>query len=110
MAYDPDLADRMDAQLVARGAAPVRKAMFGGIAFLVNGNMSYGTSRGEMHVRVGPAAYEAALARPGAGPMEFTGRSMKGWVTVEGPSDLSDEEIGEWADLTLAFVRTLPAK
>lgn len=110
MAFDPDLADRMEAQLAARGAVPVRKAMFGGIAFLVNGNMSYGTSRGEMHVRVGPDAHEAALARPGAGPMEFTGRAMKGWVTVEGPSDLSDDQIGEWADLTLAFVRTLPAK
>jgi len=110
MAYDPDLADRMEAELVTRGAEPVRKAMFGGIAFMVGGNMSYGTSRNEMHVRVGPDAYETALAKPGAGPMEFTGRSMKGWITVEGPSDLSNEEIGAWADMTLAFVKTLPVK
>ena len=110
MAYDPDLADRMEAALRAEGAEPVRKAMFGGIAFLIGGNMSYGTSRDEPHVRVGPEAYEAALAKPGAGPMEFTGRSMKGWVTVEGPSDLSDEDIADWARMTLAFVKTLPAK
>jgi len=110
MAYDPDLADRMEAELVARGATPVRKAMFGGIAFMVGGNMSYGTSRGEMHVRVGPDACEAALEKSGAGPMEFTGRPMKGWVTVEGPSDLSNEEIGDWASMTLAFVNTLPVK
>ena len=110
MAFDPDLADRMEAELVARGTSPARKAMFGGIAFMVGGNMSYGTSRGEMHVRVGPDAYEAALGKPGAGPMEFTGRSMKGWVTVDGPSDLSSEEIGDWAAMTLAFVKTLPVK
>jgi len=42
--------------------------------------------------------------------MDFTGKAMKGWVTVDGPADLSDEELGEWADLTLAFVRTLPVK
>ena len=110
MAHDPDLANRMEAVLRERGVNPQAKKMFGGIAFMVGGNMSYGTAKNEMHVRVGPEAYEAALARPGAGPMEFTGRSMKGWVTVEGPSDLSDEELGEWADLTLAYVKTLPVK
>jgi len=77
---------------------------------MIGGNMSYGTSNEEMHVRVGPEAYEAALIRDGARIMDLTGRVMKGWVTVDGPSDLSDEEIGSWADLTLAFVRTLPAK
>ncbi len=72
--------------------------------------MSYGASGYEMHVRVGPDAYAAALALPGARPMEFTGRSMKGWVTLDGPADLDDEALGSWADLTLAFNRTLPAK
>ena len=110
MAYDPDLVDRLETALRAEGAEPVRKAMFGGIAFLINGNMSYGTSKDELHVRVGPEAYEAALKKPGAGPMEFTGRSMKGWVTVEGPSDLNDEELSSWARMTLNFVRTLPVK
>ena len=110
MAFDPDLADRMEAQLRALGAEPVRKAMFGGIAFMVQGNMSYGTSREEMHVRVGPETYAEALEIEGASPMEFTSRPMKGWVTVAGPSDLTDAEIGEWAKRTLDFVRTLPAK
>jgi TfoX/Sxy family transcriptional regulator of competence genes len=110
MVHDPDLADRMEQALRERGADPSARKMFGGIAFMVGGNMSFGTSGDEMHVRVGPDAYEDALARPGAGPMEFTGRSMKGWVTVEGPSDLTEEEIGSWADITLKFVRTLPVK
>lgn len=110
MPHDPDLADRMAAALRARGVEPVPRKMFGGVAFMVNGNMSFGTSRDEMHVRVGPDQYEACLKRPGARLMEFTGRAMKGWVTVDGPADLSEEELGEWADLTLGFVRTLPSK
>lgn len=110
MAFDPDLADRMEAALRELGADPVRKAMFGGIAFLINGHMSYGTSREEMHVRVGPDGYEAALAQPGARLMDMTGRVMKGWVTVDAPSDLSDADLAGWARLTLDFVRTLPPK
>lgn len=110
MAVDLDLVDRMEAALVARGAMPVRRAMFGGVALMVNGNMSYGASGDEMHVRVGPAAWAEALACPGVREMDFTGRPMKGWVTVEGPGDLDDEALGHWADQTLAFNRTLPAK
>lgn len=110
MAYDPDLADRLEAALRDLGADPVRKAMFGGIAFLINGNMSYGTSRNELHVRVGAEAYPSALAMPGAREMDLTGRVMKGWVTVDGPSDLSDDELSGWANMTLDFVVTLPAK
>tara|TARA_R110002096_G_scaffold56600_4_gene144374 strand:- start:1174 stop:1506 length:333 start_codon:yes stop_codon:yes gene_type:complete len=110
MAVDPDLVDRMEAALIARGASPVRRKMFGGITLMVNGNMSYGTSGEEMHVRVGPERHAEALARPAARAMDFTGRPMKGWVTVDGPSDLSEDDIGSWADLCLAFNRTLPAK
>jgi TfoX/Sxy family transcriptional regulator of competence genes len=100
----------METALRERGADPEPRKMFGGVAFMIGGNMSYGTSNEEMHVRVGPEAYEAALTRDGARIMDLTGRVMTGWVTVDGPSDLSAEEIGSWADLTLAFVRTLPAK
>lgn len=110
MTHDPDLADRMEAALRTRGAEPVPRRMFGGVAFMVGGNMSYGTASEQMHVRVGPDAYAAALQQDGARIMDLTGRVMKGWVTVDGPSDLSEEEIGNWADLTLAFVRTLPVK
>jgi len=110
MPHDPDLADRMEAALRERGVDPVPKKMFGGVAFMVNGNMSFGTSNEEMHVRVGPDQYGASLQRPGARLMEFTGRAMKGWITVDGAADLSDGELGEWAQLTLNFVETLPAK
>ncbi len=110
MPHDRDLADRMEAALRELGVDPVAKKMFGGVAFMVNGNMSFGTSNEEMHVRVGPDQYEDSLQRPGARLMDLTGRVMKGWVTVDGPADLSDEALGEWAALTLNFVKTLPAK
>ena len=110
MPHDPDLADRMESALRALGAEPVPRKMFGGVAFMVNGNMSFGTSNEEMHVRVGPGAYQDALALDGAREMDLTGRVMKGWVTVDGPADLSDEDIQAWARMSLEFVRTLPAK
>ncbi|WP_417494200.1 TfoX/Sxy family protein [Maricaulis sp.] len=110
MTFDPDLADRMEAALVARGAMPARRRMFGGIALMVNGHMSYGTSNEEMHVRVGPERYAEALTRPGARIMDMTGKVMTGWVTIDGPSDLDEDELGGWAGLALDFNRTLAPK
>jgi TfoX/Sxy family transcriptional regulator of competence genes len=100
----------MEGALRMLGAEPVPKKMFGGVAFMVGGHMSFGTSNEEMHVRVGPEAYLQALACDGAREMDLTGRVMKGWVTVDGPADLSEEELLSWARMTLDFVRTLPAK
>ncbi|WP_323761549.1 TfoX/Sxy family protein [Maricaulis sp.] len=110
MAFDPDLVDRMEAALVALGHKPARRRMFGGIALMIGGNMSYGTSRDELHVRVGPSQYEAALTKPGAREMDLTGRVMKGWVTVDGPADLDDAALARWAKMTADFVGTLPVK
>ena len=110
MAFDPDLVDRMEAALLALGAQPVRRRMFGGVALMVNGNMCFGTARDELHARVGPDAYADALARPGAREMDITGRVMRGWVTVDGPSDLTEDDLAAWARLSFDFVRTLPAK
>ncbi|ABI64913.1 RNA methyltransferase TrmH, group 3 [Maricaulis maris MCS10] len=110
MAFDPDLVDRMEAALVALGQRPERRRMFGGIALMIGGNMSFGTSRDELHVRVGPDQYEAALAKIGAREMDLTGRVMKGWVTVDGPSDLDDDALADWARMTADFVTTLPVK
>ncbi|MEE2525362.1 TfoX/Sxy family protein [Hyphobacterium sp. HN65] len=110
MAFDPDLADRMETALRGLGADPVRKPMFGGIAFMIEGHMAFGTLRDEIHVRVGLDAYEETLAHPDAGPMDMTGRVMTGWVTIEGAADLSEAALSEWAEKAFAFVRTLPPK
>ncbi|WP_297731098.1 TfoX/Sxy family protein [uncultured Maricaulis sp.] len=110
MAFDPDLVDRMETALIALGQRPERRRMFGGIALMIRGNMSFGTSNDQLHVRVGPDQYAAALAMPGAREMDLTGRVMKGWVTVDGPADLDDEALTAWARMTADFVTTLPAK
>lgn len=89
----------------------VEKKMFGGLGFMLDGNMVVGsTSKGTLMVRVDPARMDAALARPGAFEMHMGGRAMKGFVGVgeEGTDD--DETLSEWVDYALAYVRTLPAK
>jgi len=109
MAYDENLAERVRGQLAAeRGLA--EKAMFGGVAFLLDGNMAVGLSGEELMVRVGPDRSDAALARPHTRPFDMTGRPMKGWVLV-GPDALSGErEFADWVSQGVAFARSLPPK
>ena len=88
----------------------VEKNMFGGTAFMVNGNMSCGTARDGLIVRVGPALYDDALLRPHAVPMDFTGRVMRGFVFVKPAGYENDLALASWVQLSLGFVSTLPAK
>ena len=109
MAYDQALAKRVRQQLAAaRGLA--EKAMFGGVAFLLDGNMAVGLSGDELMVRVGPDRSDEALARPHTRPFDMTGRPMKGWVLV-GPDALgSERELADWVSEGVAFARSLPPK
>ncbi|HEY8596355.1 MAG TPA: TfoX/Sxy family protein [Devosiaceae bacterium] len=87
------------------------KRMFGGIAFMLNGNMLVGPMKdGALLVRVGKAAYPAALAEPGSGPMTFTGREMPGYVEVRDHGIESDDDLTRWIALATDFFATLPAK
>ena len=105
--YDEALADRVR-NLLAPQPFTERK-MFGGLAFLIGGNMACGIVRDELMVRTGPAAYAAALARPHARPMEFTGRPMRGMVFV-GVEGLKDAPLREWVALGAEYACSLPAK
>lgn len=109
MAYDEKLAARLRAVLDREPGISERK-MFGGLAFMANGNMACGTLGSDLMVRVGPDLYEDALARPHAGPMDFTGRPMRGMVTVKAKGIASDADLKAWTNIALGFVRTLPAK
>lgn len=109
MAYDEDLADRVRA-LMAEGAPPVEKKMFGGISFMLQGNMCCGVVKDDLVVRVGPEQHDEALAKPHARVMDFTGRPMEGWIYV-GPQGLaSDEDLKEWVQRGTHFALSLPAK
>lgn len=84
--------------------------MFGGVCFMVGGNMTVGVTGSDLMVRPGPDHFEALLALPHARPMDFTGRPMKGLVYVESTGIATDTGLAEWVERGAAFARSLPAK
>jgi TfoX/Sxy family transcriptional regulator of competence genes len=109
MAYDEGLAQRVREEM---DAAPdyVEKKMFGGVGFMLRGNMACGVIGEELIVRVGPDAYEEALAAPHTQPFDMTGRPMRGWVVVTAPGYEADEDLAAWVERGVDFALTLPAK
>ena len=109
MAYNEELAARIRTSLEGRPGVIERK-MFGGIAFLIHGNMSCGVINDDLMVRVGPDSHQASLALPHARPMDFTGRPMKGMVFV-GPEGINDYgALSGWIDRGVTFAQSLPKK
>jgi TfoX/Sxy family transcriptional regulator of competence genes len=107
MAADQDLAASVRAAL---GAGTVREfKMFGGIGFMLNGNLIAAASRRGLLVRVGKDRQSDALARPGARPMVMRGRTMDGYIYVDPPA-LTDRALQAWLQLARSFVQTLPPK
>ena len=109
MAYDEGLATRLHEILLHDDRITSRK-MFGGLAFMCNGHMFVGINGDELMVRVGKPNYEAALAHEHAREMDFTGRSLKGYIYVSTDGFEEDEDLRRWVDLAQDFVLTLPAK
>jgi len=109
MASDEKLAERVRVALKGRRGIAEKK-MFGGVAFLSRGNMLCGVVGSDLVVRVGPDAYEEALARPHAREMDFTGRPMKGMVYVAPAGVRTARQLDAWLERGLAFARSLPAK
>jgi TfoX/Sxy family transcriptional regulator of competence genes len=109
MAFDEDLAERVRAS-VAGADGVVEKRMFGGLAFVVKGNMAVGVHGDDLIVRLAPEETEEALAEPGVRVFDMTNRPMKGWVLV-GPVAIADEEgLGTWVTRGLDFAESLPPK
>ncbi len=110
MAYDEDLANRIR-ELLAGEAGVTEMKMFGGLAFLVGGNMSVGASgQGGLMVRVDPDETDALAAEPHARPFEMRGREMQGWLRVDVKGLQSDGELEPWVKRGVAYARSLPAK
>ncbi len=109
MAYDEDLAQRVREVLAARSDLGERK-MFGGIAFMVTGNMACGVLKEDLIVRLGDDEGEKALAEDGVRPFDFTGKPMKGIVYVS-PERISDDaELAEWVEAGADYAASLPPK
>ena len=109
MAFSETLAQRVRDQLYPLATAEEKK-MFGGIAFMVHGNMTVGVIRDDLIVRVGLENYEAALDVDGTDLFQPTGKPMAGWITVSDNGHQTDEDLKYWIEMALEFVKTLPAK
>ncbi|MFE9765298.1 TfoX/Sxy family protein [Streptomyces sp. NPDC005808] len=109
MAYDAGLAQRIRERWAADPEVS-EKQMFGTVVFLYRGNMAGGVTGDDLMVRVGPAAAEAALARPGTRVFDMTGRPMRGWVVVDGAAVAEDDTLSAWLDEGRAFAASLPPK
>jgi TfoX/Sxy family transcriptional regulator of competence genes len=109
VAYDEELARRVRV-LVGSGADVTEQKMFGGLAFLIGGNMAVAASgQGGLLVRVDPAQSERLVATSAARPMEMRGRPMQGWLRVGAGDVRTDRELAEWVERGTTYARSLPA-
>ena len=109
MAFDEQLANSVRKQL-GRKPGLVEKKMFGGLAFLINGNMSVGVHGSELIVRIDPDATTAALKEPGARIFDLTGRPMKGWLLVGAAGVKDQASLTKWVRRGVDYAATLPKK
>ena len=110
MAYDEELADRIR-DLLAEEAGLTEMKMFGGLAFLIGGNMAVAASgQGGLLVRVDPATSDDLVASTGARPMEMRGRPMDGWLRVDADDVRTERQLTTWVRRGTTYARTLPAK
>jgi len=109
MAYDEGLVHRIR-EILSDQPGLVEKKMFGGVGFMLHGNMACGVNKENLIVRVGPEKYESSLTRPNAKPFDITGRPMTGWVMVEPDGYESDEVLKDWVQQGVDFALTLPPK
>jgi hypothetical protein len=109
MAYDEGLEQRVR-DVIGELPGYVEKKMFGGVGFMLHGNMACGVNGLDLIVRVGPKRYESALAEPHTRPFDMTGRPMKGWVVVIAEGYEADEDLKAWVQEGVEFALSLPAK
>jgi TfoX/Sxy family transcriptional regulator of competence genes len=109
MAFDEQLAGRVRKQLNSPAGLSEKK-MFGGLAFLINGNMSVGVHGSELIVRIAPETTDNALHEPGARPFDITGRPMKGWLLVGEPEIKDAASLKKWVRRGVEYASALPKK
>ncbi len=110
MAYDEDLADRIRSAIQAQDGV-TEKRMFGGLAFLINGNMAVSASgKGGLLLRVDPAETDSLVREDGVTRFEMRGRAMDGWLRVDPSATTSDQELKRWVQVGVAYAGSLPPK
>ncbi|HET7397032.1 MAG TPA: TfoX/Sxy family protein [Intrasporangium sp.] len=110
MAYDHDLADRVR-EVVGGESGVTERGMFGGLAFLVGGNMAVAASSGGgLLLRVDPSQTDVLVREPHVQRFEMRGRQMDGWLRVDPAAVETDEELRRWVGHGVAYARSLPPK
>ncbi len=109
MAYDEKLAARIEQHLATHDGITQRK-MFGGICYMLQGNMAVGIVGSELMLRLGESGVAAALKQPHTRPMDFTGRVMKNMLYVQPEALATDKQLARWLERGLDFAATLPRK
>ena len=109
MSYDKGLAQRVR-EIVEEEPGYDEKKMFGGICFLINGNMACGILHDDIIIRVGADNYEESLRLPHTRIFDITGKPMRGWVLVSSEGHESDEDLTEWVQKGIKYARSLPPK
>jgi TfoX/Sxy family transcriptional regulator of competence genes len=109
MAFDEILAERIRKTL-ARKKGIEEKKVFGGVIFMLNGNMLVGVWKGSLIVRLGDEQGEAALLEPHVKPFDITGKPMKRWAMVAPEGVEGDDQLNDWIQRTVKFVGKLPGK
>ena len=110
MAYDPDLAELVRAVLHGEPGLTERR-MFGGLAFLIHGNMAVSaSSKGGLLLRVDPAQTQSLINEPHVGRFEMRGREMDGWLRVDAEVVATDDDLRSWVRHGVTYARSLPAK
>jgi TfoX/Sxy family transcriptional regulator of competence genes len=103
MAYDEFLADRIRATLKSKKVPYIEKKMMGGLCYMVDDKMCVGVVKNNLMARIDPEIYEQAMTKAGCREMDFTGRSMKGFVFVEPEGIDMDDDLNYWVQLSLDF-------
>jgi TfoX/Sxy family transcriptional regulator of competence genes len=108
MAYDLKLAERIRSQL--DGVPVVEKKMFGGVGFLLNGNMACGVHKDNLIVRINPEKQDSLLKKSHAKPFDLTGKPMKGWLLIEAGGVKTEKQLSAWVKEGVEFASSLPPK
>jgi TfoX/Sxy family transcriptional regulator of competence genes len=109
MPYSTDLAARIRSQL-GSAAGITEKKMFGGIGFLINGNMACGVIGEDLVLRIKPEDTTQVLAQPDTRPFDFSGKPMAGWIYVDPAGFTTDPELKDWIQQGIDYAKSLPAK
>jgi TfoX/Sxy family transcriptional regulator of competence genes len=105
MAYDELLAERIANKLLQHEVLFIEKKMFGGIAFMIDDKMCIGVMKDEIMLRILDEKYEFLIEQPHTKPMQFTGKTMKGFLFIEESGFQTDKDLQQWIDLAIEFGR-----